>query len=128
MEISRLTARVKGVERKLAEVPQEISRRDAFDDGVRTFIFNVWREHLEWDLSFLGLAAVEAVAEFNVPPETPLEEHPTEFVPPADQSPQTADHPPQVINEDFVAASAGGDGGADEVLEVNNPAGVLSSD
>ena len=71
------------------------------------------------------------MAEFNAPPETPLEEAPAEFVPLADQSPQATDHPPQVINEDSVAASAGGDGGADEddeVMEVDNPAGVLSSD
>ena len=63
MEISRLTALAEDAERKLAEVPQEIAaaktaalveyrssaeleqfRRDTFDDGVRTFIFNVWRE------------------------------------------------------------------------------------
>ena len=150
MEILRLTARAEGEERKLAEVPQEIAaaktaalveyqssaeleqfRRDTFDEGVRTFIFNVWREHPEWDLSFLGLAAVETVAEFNAPPETPLEKPPAEFMPPADQPPQAADLPPQVINEDSVATSAGGDGGADEdneVMEVDNPAGVLSSD
>ena len=70
-------------------------------------------------------------AEFNEPLETPLEEPPEEFVPPADQSPQAADRPPQVINEDSVTASTGGDGGADEddeVMEVDNPTGVLSSD
>ena len=104
---------------------------DTFDEGVRTFIFSVWREHPEWDLSFLGPAAVETVAEFNAPPETPLEEPPVEFVPPADQSPQAADLPAQVINEDSVAASASGDGGVDEddeMMEVDNPASVLSSD
>ena len=69
-------------------------RRDTFDDGVYTFIFNVWHEHLEWDLSFLGPAAVEAVAKFNAPSVTPLEEPPAEFVPPADQSPQATDCPP----------------------------------
>ena len=80
-------------------------------------------------MSFLGPAAVDAVAEFNAPPETPLEEPPSEFVPPSDQSPQAADRPPQVINEDSVAPSAGGDGGEDnEVVEVDNPAGILSSD
>ena len=71
------------------------------------------------------------MAEFNAPPETPLEEPPAEFVPLADQSPHAADRPPQVINEDSIVPSAGGDGGADEdneVMEVDNPAGVLSSD
>ena len=104
MEISRLTTRAEGVERKLDEVPKEIAaaktaalaeyessaefeqvQRDNFDDRVRILIFNVWRECPEWDLSFLGLAAREAVAEFNAPPETPLEEPPTEFMPVADQ-------------------------------------------
>ena len=150
IEISQLIARAEDAERKLAEVPKEIAaaksatlaeyqssaefeqvRSEGFDDDVRTFIFNVWREHLEWDLSFLGVAAREAVAEFSAPPKTPLEEPPAEFVPPTDQSPQAADRPPQVINEDYVAASARGDGLAnedDEVMEVDKPAGVLSSD
>ena len=148
--MSRLTARAEDTERKLAEVPKEIAkskftalaeyqspaefeqvRSEGFDDDICTFIFNVWRKHLEWDLSFLYAAAKEAVTEFSAPPETPLEEPPADFVPPADQSPQVADHPPQVINKDSVVASAGGDGGADEddeVMEVDNPAGVLSSD
>ena len=26
---------------------------DNFDEGIRTFIYNIWREHPEWDLSFL---------------------------------------------------------------------------
>ena len=67
------------------------------------------------------------VAKFNAPPEEP----PAEFVPVADQSPQVADRPPQVINEDSTTVSAGGDSGADEddeVMEVDNPAGILSSD
>ena len=71
------------------------------------------------------------VAEFTAPPETLLEEPPAEFVPPVDQSPQVADCPPQVINEDSTTVSIGGDRGADEddeVMEVDNPAGVLSSD
>ena len=71
------------------------------------------------------------VAEFNAPPETPLAEPPTEFVPPADQSPKVVDRPPQLINEDSIAVTAGGDGGADvddEVMEVDNPASILSSD
>ena len=52
-------------------------------------------------------------------------------MPPADQSLEVADWPPQVINEDSTAVTAGGDGGADEdgeVMEVDNPASVLSSD
>ena len=133
MEISRLHARVDYVERRLAEVPKEIAAAktaalaehqssaefrqvwdEGFEDGVCTCIYNFWREHPEWDLSFLGEAAKEMVAEFNAPPETPIEESPTEFVPAANQSPQVVDHPPQVINEDFTTMSAGGDGGANE--------------
>ena len=71
------------------------------------------------------------VAKFNAPLETPLAESPVEFVPPADQSPEIADRLPQVINEDFTAVIAGGDRGVDEddeVMEVDNPAGILSSD
>ena len=71
------------------------------------------------------------VAEFNAPLETPLAEPPTEFVPPTDQSPEVTNRPPQVINEDSTAVTVGGDGGADEddkVMEVDNPASVLSSD
>ena len=71
------------------------------------------------------------VTEFNAPLETPLEEPLAEFVAAADQSPQVADRPPQVINKDSATVSAGSDGGADEddeVMEVDNPAGVLSSD
>ena len=71
------------------------------------------------------------VAEFNAPSETPLEEPHAEFVPVADQSPQIVDRPPQVINEDSIVVLIGGDGGADEddeVIEVDNPIGVLSSD
>ena len=70
------------------------------------------------------------VAEFNAPPKTPLAEPPVEFVPPVDQSPEVTDQAPQVINKDSTAVTAGGDGGADEddeVMEVDNPAGVLSS-
>ena len=55
----------------------------------------------------------------------------TEFVPPADQSPEVADRPPQVINEDSTTATTNGDGEANkdnEVMEVDNLAGVLSSD
>ena len=61
----------------------------------------------------------------------PLEEPLAEFVPAADQSPEVDDRSPQVINEDSTVVSADGDGGADEddeVMEVDNHAGVLSSD
>ena len=150
IEISQLQARAEDTERKLVRVPEEVTaaktaalaeyqssaefqqvQGESFDDGVHTFIYNVWREHSEWDLSFLGEASREMVAEFNAPPETPLVEPPTEFMPPADQSPDVADRPPQVINEDSTVVAANGDEGADEddeVIEVDNPAGVLSSD
>ena len=71
------------------------------------------------------------VAEFNAPPETPLADPLAEFVPLADQSPEVTDRPLQVINEDSTAVTAGGSGGADEddeVMQIDNPAGVLSSD
>ena len=60
MEITRLTAQAEGVKRKLAEVPKEIAVAktvalaeyqssaefrqvcgEGFEDGVRTFIFNI---------------------------------------------------------------------------------------
>ena len=63
-------------------------------------MYNVWRKHLEWDLSFLEEAAREMVTEFNTPPETPLNNPLAEFVPLADPSSQVADQAPQVINED----------------------------
>ena len=103
MEISRLHAQADEVEKRLALVPREITatkttalaeyqssakfkqvRDKGFEYGVCTFIYNVWREHPEWDLSFLGEAAREMVVEFNAPLGTPLEEPPTEFVPAAD--------------------------------------------
>ena len=106
MEISWLYARADDAERRLAEVPKEIVvaktaalaeyqsstefrqvRDEGFEDGVHTFIYNIWREHPEWDLSFLEEAAREMVAEFNAPPKTPLDEPPTEFMPAANQSP-----------------------------------------
>ena len=43
-------------------------RSENFDEGVRMFIYNISHEHPEWDLSFLGEAAREMVAEFNAPP------------------------------------------------------------
>ena len=104
---------------------------ESFDDGVRTFIYNAWREHPEWDMSFLGEAVREMVVEFNAPSETLLAEPLAEFVPLADQSPEVIDRPPQVINEDSTIVTANGDEGADEddeVMEVDNPTSILSSD
>ena len=150
IEISRLQARADNVKRKLAGVPKEIGaaktaalaeyqssakfeqvREESFDDGVRTFIYNVWHEHPEWDLSFLREAAREMVAEFNAPPKTPLADPPAEFVPLVDQSPEVTDQPLQVTNEDSTTITAGSGGGVeedDEVMQIDNPASVLSSD
>ena len=64
------------------------------------------------------------VAEFNTPPKTPLNDPPTEFIPHADQS-------PEVINEDSPAVNASGGGGADKddvLVQIDNPAGILSSE
>ena len=50
-------------------------------------------------------------------------------MPPANHSPAVIDRPPQVINEDSPTITAGGGGGADEdeeVMQINNPASVLS--
>ena len=66
---------------------------EQYDEGVRAFMYNVWREHPEWDLSFLGKAAREMIAEFSAPPETPLKDPPADpvllakLVPPANQPP-----------------------------------------
>ena len=60
---------------------------DNYDEVVRAFMYNVWCEHPEWDLSFLGEAAREMIAEFNELPETLLNDPPAKFMPPADQSP-----------------------------------------
>ena len=27
---------------------------EQYDEGIRAFVYNIWREHPEWDLSFLG--------------------------------------------------------------------------
>ena len=71
------------------------------------------------------------VAKFNALLETPLADLLAEFVPPADQSPEVIDWAPQVINEDSIAITASGGGGRvdkdDEVMQIDNPAGVLSS-
>ena len=72
------------------------------------------------------------VAKFNAPPETFLADPPAEFMPLADQSPEVADRLSQVINEDSTIVRAGGGGGGanedDEVMQIYNPIGVLSSD
>ena len=103
---------------------------DNYDVGVQAFMYNVWLEHPKWDLSFLGEAAREMIVEFNVPSETPLNDPPAEFVPPVDQSLEVIDQPPRVICKDSFAANASGGGGADEddeVVQIDNPVGVLSS-
>ena len=103
MEISQLQAQVDDAKRKLARVPEEIAaartaalaeyqssaefeqvQNENFDEGVCTFIYNVWHEHPAWNLSFLGEAAREMVVKFNAPPETPLIDLLVEFMPPAD--------------------------------------------
>ena len=90
MKISRLHARADDAEMRLAKVPREIvvaktaaladyqsSAKfrqvwdEGFEVGVRTFIYNVWHEHPEWDLSFFREAAREMVAEFHAPQENP---------------------------------------------------------
>ena len=59
------------------------------------------------------------VAKFNAHPETPLADPHAKFVPPADQSLEVTDRPPQVINEDFTAVTAGGGGGAKVNINFN---------
>ena len=87
MEVSRLQVRAEDTESKVARVTKEITEAKTmvlseyqslakfkqiyannFDEDVHTFIYNIWHEHLEWDLSFLGEAAREMIAEFNAPP------------------------------------------------------------
>ena len=71
------------------------------------------------------------VIEFNAPPETPLNDPPTEFVPPTDQSSQVAHQPPQVINEDSPTINVGSGGDAnedDDLVQIDNPVVVLSSE
>ena len=67
---------------------------DNYDEGVRAFMYNVWHEHPEWDLSFHREAAREMIVEFNAPPETPLTDPPAEFMPLTNQSPEVTDRPP----------------------------------
>ena len=103
MEVSRLQARAEDTERKVVVTAEEmvaaktmaLSEYQAlvefeqvcgenYNEGIRAFMYNVWCEHPEWDLSFLGEAAREMIAEFNEPPETPLNNPPVEFMPPTD--------------------------------------------
>ena len=52
-------------------------------------------------------------------------------MPPTDQSIEVVDRPLQVINEYSTVVTAGGGGGAeedDEVMQIDNPVGILSSD
>ena len=103
---------------------------EQYDEGVWAFMYNVWRKHPEWDLTFLGEAAREMIAELNAPLETHLNDPLAEFVPSADQSPQVANQPQQFINEDFPTINADSGGEADEddeLVQINNPIGVLSS-
>ena len=65
-------------------------------------------------MSFLEEAGREMIAEFNASLKTPFADLPTEFVPPTDHSHEVVDRPPQVINEDSPAVTAGGGGGANE--------------
>ena len=151
MEVSRLQAQTEDAERKVARVPEEIVagktaalseyqssaefkqvRADNFDEGVRTFIYNVWHEHPKWDLFFIGEAVREMIVEFNMPPKTPFADLRAEFVPPIDHSPEVTDRPPQVINENSLAVTTSGGGGRadedEEVMQIDNPTGVLSSE
>ena len=150
MEVSLLQAQADDVERKVAWVAGKIVVAktmalyeyqslvefeqvcaDNYDEGVRAFMYNVWHEHPEWDLSFLGEAAREMIVEFNAPLETSLIDPLAEFMPSVDQSPEVIDRPPQVLNEDSPAVNAGDGGKADEddeVVQIDNPTGILSSE
>ena len=72
------------------------------------------------------------IVEFNSPLETPLADLPTELVPPANHSHDVADRALQVIKKNSPTVIAGDGGGAanedDEVMQIDNPAGVLSSE
>ena len=100
MEVSRLQARAEDAERKAVKATEEVATTkivafseyqssaefeqvcvDNYDEGVWAFMYNVWCEHPEWDLSFLREAAGVMIAEFNAPLETPLNDPSTEFVP-----------------------------------------------
>ena len=75
-ENSSLQAKAEATERKAMEAEEKVAmasslttficqsslefhqvKKAQFDEGVRAFMYNVWREHPEWDLSFLGEAA-----------------------------------------------------------------------
>ena len=106
MEVSHLQAWVEATERKAAKPIEEVVAakamalskyqslaefeqgcREQYDEGVRTFMYNVWLKHPKWDLSFLWEVAREMVTEFNASPKTPLNNPPAEFMPLTDQSP-----------------------------------------
>ena len=78
------TARTAALVEYQSSAEFEQVRNENFDEGVRMFIYNVWRKHPEWDLSFLEEAAREMVAELKAPLETPFANPPAEFVPPAE--------------------------------------------
>ena len=64
------------------------------------------------------------VIEFNVPPQTPLEDLRAELTSPANQ-------PPQVFNEDSLMVNTDGvnDAGEDEdLVQIDNPVWILSSE
>ena len=88
MEVSRLQAWAEVAKRKAAEATEDVVVAktmalseyqslaefkqvcgEYYNEGVRGFMYNIWLEHPEWDLSFLEEAARENVAEFNKPPE-----------------------------------------------------------
>ena len=113
MEVSRLQAWAEDADRKVPKTVGDVAAAktmalseyqssvefeqvcaDNYDEGVRAFMYNVWRENFEWDLSFLRKAIREMIAEFNAPPETSLNDPPAEFVPSADQSLEVANRPP----------------------------------
>ena len=84
----------------------------------------------KWDLSFFGEVARERIVEFKALPKTLIADPPAEFMPPAYHSPEVVDWPPQVINEDslVVTTSGGGANEDNEVMQIDNLAGVLSSE
>ena len=109
-----MQAQAEAVERKAAETIEEMATAKAmalseyqssaefrqvceeqYDEGVWAFLYNVWREHPEWDLAFLGEMAREMVTEFNTPPKTPLDNPLAEFVPSTDQPSYVADQSPR---------------------------------
>ena len=103
MKVSRLQTQAESAERTTTEAAEEVVAAkamalseyqlsvefqqvcdDQYNEGVWAFLYNVWHKHPDWDLTFLGEATKEVIVEFNVPLETPLNDPPTEFVPPTD--------------------------------------------